>query len=297
MSVMTSQSVTLRAVEPFDFGRSLAFLCGFPATAGEQRVGDGELVKALRVAGRTVVARITAAPGGVRADLHVRGAELSAGELAAVGDRISFYLSLDDDLGEFYAAAREDAAFAPVVEELYGYHQVKFPSPLENLVWAILSQRNTRAVATRSKRALMEAFEENRLVVGAETYTAFPDLDQIAELSPGRLAGLIQNERKADHVFRAVQGLRSVDEEFLRSGPYDQVRDFLLGLTGVGPWSADFIMIRGLGRTQRVVAEKALLAAASRCYGRPVDERTLRRLAGAYGRFEGYWGHYLRAAG
>jgi DNA-3-methyladenine glycosylase II len=296
MTVMTAQSVTLHAVPPFDFGKSLAFLCGFPATAGEQRVGDGELVKALRVAGRTVVARITAAPGGVRAGLHARGGPLNQDELSAVGDRISFYLSLDDDLGEFYAAARQDAAFAPVAEELYGYHQVKFPSPLENLVWAILSQRNTRTVATRSKRALMDAFEENRLVVGGETYTAFPDLDQMGELSPGRLADLIQNERKADHVFRAVQGLRAVEEDFLRSGPYDRVREFLLGLTGVGPWSADFIMIRGLGRTQRVVAEKALLAAASRCYGHPVDERTLRRLAGAYGEYEGYWGHYLRAA-
>jgi hypothetical protein len=41
MTVMTAQSVTLHAVPPFDFGKSLAFLCGFPATAGEQRVGDG----------------------------------------------------------------------------------------------------------------------------------------------------------------------------------------------------------------------------------------------------------------
>jgi DNA-3-methyladenine glycosylase II len=49
----------------------------------------------------------------------------------AVRDRIGFFPSLEDDLQVFYALAEEDPAFEPVMQELYGYHQVKFLSPFE----------------------------------------------------------------------------------------------------------------------------------------------------------------------
>jgi hypothetical protein len=38
-----------------------------------------------------------------------------------VRERISFFLSLDDDLRPFYAIGEEDPAFEPVIQMLYGY--------------------------------------------------------------------------------------------------------------------------------------------------------------------------------
>jgi DNA-3-methyladenine glycosylase II len=61
-------------------------------------------------------------------------------------------LSLGDDLRPFYAVAETDPAFAPLVQELYGYHQVKFLMPFENACWAILSQRNLISVSHNVKR-------------------------------------------------------------------------------------------------------------------------------------------------
>lgn len=296
MSTAMLQTITLAAEDPFDFRQSLGFLCCFPATAGEQRTTADEMVKALRVSGRTVVARVTAAPGSVRADLHA-DAPLPQALITAVADRISFFLSLGDDLTGFYALGRQDPVFVPVLDRLHGYHQVKFPSPLENLVWAILAQRNPLPVAAKTKQALIDAFPGNRLTVGGTTYAAFPDLDQLTALSRTDLGALVRNERKAGQLHGALQAWRDADETFLRTGPYDQVRDLLLGLPGVGPWSAAFILIRGLGRMERLAYEKALLTTASRLYGRPVTERELRALAERYGSDQGYWGHYLRAAG
>lgn len=296
MTTETPQTITLPAVQPFDFRHTLGFLCGFPATMGEQHTTDTEMVKALRVSGHTAVARITASPDGVQAELH-SAAPLPDAALAAAADRLTFFLSLDDDLTEFYAIGRQDHAFVPVLDQLHGYHQVKFPSPLENLVWSLLTQRNPMPVAAKAKQSLIDAFDENRLTVDGTSYEAFPDVDQLTSLSQDDLAGLIRNKRKAEYLYGALQKWADTDENFLRTGPYDKVREFLLSLPGVGPWSASFILIRGLGRVEQLAFEKALLDTVSRLYGRTVNEKELFAMAEPYGRYQGYWGHYLRAAG
>ena len=45
----------LRPAAPFDFDKSVAFVCGFAATEGEQAVAGAGLTKAFRVDGHTVL--------------------------------------------------------------------------------------------------------------------------------------------------------------------------------------------------------------------------------------------------
>jgi DNA-3-methyladenine glycosylase II len=287
--------VFLKASTPFDFAPALRFLSRFRPTAGEHDITGGVLTKAFRVDGQTVLVSAAGEESGVRCTWHA-DEPISEPTAAAAADRVSFYLGLDDDLGEFYDLGRADPAFTPIIDELYGYHQVKFPSPLENAVWAVLSQRTLPSVATSAKRALTAEFG-NEIERDGTVYSAFPDAEQLASLAPGRVAELVGNQRKGAQLHGLFQGWLKEDEEFLRDGPYDEVKDFLLGLPGIGAWSASFVLIRGLGRTKEVPVEKALLAAASRVYGRPVNEAGLRGLAEPYGRWKGYWAHYLRVAG
>ncbi|MDL4813023.1 DNA-3-methyladenine glycosylase family protein [Actinomadura opuntiae] len=289
-----TETVDLAAAPPFDLGASLRFMCGFRPTAGEQSIDGGTLTRALRAAGRTVAARVVQAGDGVRATLYA-AEPLTEEVVGAAADRIAFQLSLDDDLNGFYAIGRRDPAFAPVIELLHGYHQVKFPTPLENLVWAILAQRAPLTVAARGKHALRDEFGDRITVDGAE-YTAFPDIEQLATLPEGRIAELVGNQRKGRYLHGALHAWHEMDEEFLRTGPYDEVKDFLLSLPGVGAWSANFILIRGLGRMDEMPLEKQLRAAASRAYGKPLTDAQLQRIADDYGPWQGYWAHYLRAA-
>lgn len=54
-----------------------------------------------------------------------------------------------------------------------------------------------------------------------------------------------------------------VDLEFLRNGGFEKVRAWLLDLNGIGPLSASFITIRGLGRMKELPTDdKALLISA-----------------------------------
>ncbi|MBB2924123.1 DNA-3-methyladenine glycosylase [Cellulomonas cellasea] len=292
--------LTLPAVAPFSFARTLGFVCGFAPTRGQQEAGDGRLVAALRAEGRTVLATVTSAEdadgaGAAGVRVALRADRPVPDEVAdAAADRITSWLSLDDDLTGFYALARDDASFWPVVERLYGYHQVRFPSPWENVVWAILTQRTPMPVAQRAKQALTEHVG-NAIVADGRTWWAFPDAAQVAALDPAVLRDLVGNDRKATYLHASAQRWTALDERELRSAPYDSVRELLLGLPGIGPWSASFVLIRGLGRMEEVSPDREMLRAASRAYGVAVGEADLARLAERYGVWAGYWAHYLRA--
>jgi DNA-3-methyladenine glycosylase II len=282
----------LPAAAPFDFDLSLRFVAGFSPTAGEQHIGGGRLTKALRVDGRTVLADVSAAPGGEPAlDVRLTGADDDSVVEAAL-DRVRFFLSLDDDLTGFYALA--DDVFEPVVRQLYGYHQVKFSSPWENVVWAILSQRTARRVAVKEKSALVHRIG-NEIEHDDAVHRAFPDAEQVAGLDD--LAATIGNERKAGFLQGAARRWLELSETELREAPYDQAKAQLLSLPGIGPWSATFVLIRGLGRMDETPVEKQLMRAAAGIYGEYVDEDALMRLSERYGPWRGYWAHYLRAAG
>lgn len=285
----------LPATAPFDFAASLRFLRDFPATRGEQDVTDTAVTLALREAGRTVGARLTAGAEGVDVVLTAAG-PLDAPVLAAVADRLTFRFGLRDPVGELAELAADDPPFAAVVARLRGYHQVKFPSPLELLCWAILAQRVPMPVARSMKAALVDHFA-NTVVVDAATFTAFPDLDQLSTLDEPGFAALVGNARKARYLHGAVLGYAAIGEPALRERPFDEVRERLLALPGIGPWSANFLLVRGLGRVEGMTPDPAALRAATQVYGRPIDADEFTRLGERYGPWQGYWGHYLRVAG
>jgi DNA-3-methyladenine glycosylase II len=291
---------TLTPVPPFDFAQSLEFLGHFRPAMGEQEVKRQTLTKAISINGQCIVFQVRSAGTVESPELAytlVSDTELSPDVRDAVRDRISFFLSLDDDLHPFYSLAESDPDFAPVLKQLYGYHQVKFPSAFENACWAVLSQRNLMSVAHTMKERLAEHFGSS-LTVEGKTYRAFPEPFQLALPSTDELNAQIRNVRKAECLSDIARAFDSLDERWLREGPYEEVKEWLLSLKGIGAWSAAFVLLRGLGRTEQIPPqEKWLLEAARKIYGRDtLTEADLQRMAKHYGEHQGYWGHYLRAS-
>ena len=217
---------------------------------------------------------------------------------SATTQRISSFLSLTDDLRPFYALAREDTDFAPIVDQLYGYHQVKFLTPFETACWAILTQRNTMAIASKMKRALVERFG-SRLELDGTEYWAFPEPVQLAMVNEGELTALIRNGRRGEYLSAVANAFSEVDEHFLKDAPTEEVTAWLHGIKGLGQWSVEFILVRGLGRMEYVpLTEKRLVEAVSKVYGHGeyLSREEIQRIANHYGLWQGYWAHYLRVA-
>jgi DNA-3-methyladenine glycosylase II len=292
---------TLAPRAPFDFAKALGFLYGFGPTAGEQALAIDSIAKALSLRGRAVAFEVrstgTVEQPALAYTLFSEHA-LSEAEQAAVADRISFFLSLDDDLLPFYAIGRRDLSFAPVIERLYGLHQPKFLTPFEIACWAVLGQRIPWRVAHKVKMALVERWGTTIALPG-DSYAAFPEPQQLAAASPEDLASVVRNERKVEYLQAVIQFFLTADEHFLRYGDYEEVAARIRAIRGIGEWSPYFILLRGLGRMERVSAiDRELGKAASRVYnnGQPLTTVEMQRLLDRYSIEQGHWAFYIRNA-
>ena len=293
-----SEEGSLRPTPPFDFAKSLDFLGVFPPMREDQTVTELSMTKAVRFGGRAIVFQLrqtgTIKTPGLKYTLFADH-PFSHGLTQVITDRISFFLSLSDDLDQFYRVAIHDSSFAPVLQKLYGLHQVKFLTPFECACWAVLSQRNQLSAARKAKQALLERFGTS-LEVNGHVYWAFPEPAQLQEASKEELRSLIKHERREKYLGEVIKAFNQVDERFLRNADYDKVERWLTNITGIGEWSARLILLRGLGRMEKLAIEKRLIAAAGRVYGKPMTTQRLHVISEKYARWKGYWAYYLRTA-
>ena len=289
---MHSRSGTLEAVPPFEFQRSLDFIKGFRPMAGEQHVGEGALTKAIIVDGKPLLFRVkSAGEGQLPLGYELFSEEELPDQTAkSAADQISFFLSLDDNIRPFYEIAEKDPKFYPTVQQLWGLHHVKFSSLLEISCWAILAQRIQRPIAQRAKRAITEKFGASLELEGT-TYWAFPDYGRLRQATPSQLRLATQNQRIAERLDSLLTNFEDLDEHFLKTAPYEKASERLQRVKGIGEWSAQFILFRGLGRMERLQYNmKPVTRMMEAIYG---PGKTLDEINGQYGRWSGYWSLYL----
>jgi DNA-3-methyladenine glycosylase II len=288
---------TLTPTPPFDFDKSLDFLGFFAPMEGEQVLAARALAKAVVIHGQIVVFEVGVSGSAeqphlsytLQSDQPIHDAMRAAAE-----DRIAFFLSLHDVLRPFYAIGLDDPPFAPVIQRLYGYHQVKFLTPFENACWAVLTQRTPIPIAKQLKRALVERFGAS-LAIGDQRYWAFPEPARLAAAEPAELLELVGNPRRAEYLRAVARAFAGTDEAWLRAAPYAEVEAWLRAIKGLGAWSTTFVLLRGLGRMEQLpVGESRLGQAAAQVYGRVLRDTELAALAERYGVYRGFWAHYLR---
>ena len=301
MPVRQKKRGKIYAASPFDFAKSLDYLRQFPPPALYQAVEENSFMKAFRLEGQTLLASVSSGgdPEQLGLDYEIFSSQRVSNELeSALVDRLCSFLSLDDNLGQFYSLAADDPQFQPIVEALFGYHLVKFQSPFEAAVWAILSQRNRMTTARNMFRGLVDRFGYEIKLEGI-TCRAFPEPQDIAGCNEGDLTFVARNLRRGEFLLDAARAFAMVPPGFLTTAEYPEVESWLRGITGIGPWSASFILLRGLGRSETVpLPDQRFLDAASRVYGAGLTLETseVLRIAKRYHPWQGYWAHYLRIA-
>jgi DNA-3-methyladenine glycosylase II len=282
---------------PFDFSKSLDFIGMFAPSEGELKVSGLSFTRAINHENQTVAFRLenegTVLEPVLSCTLY-SPEEIDEKMKYALLDRIRFYLSLDDDLKPFYNLGSKDPKFAPLLEELYGLHQVKFLTPFEAAAWAVLSQRISMKVAHKMKNKLTEAVGDS-IQVEEVDYKTFPSARQVINLGVENLVSIIKNERKSEYLIAVAEAFDRVDENFLRHGNIEEVKEWLLNIRGIGEWSAHLELIRGLGRMEELSEQdQTLFNCFKKFYGREATEEQLKRIAAGYGGYKGYWAYYLR---
>jgi DNA-3-methyladenine glycosylase II len=318
---------------PFSFDQSLTFIARFPPNRDEYILTERSITAALTIGDRAVPITVRAKHGpaiddlsiGERDDLSIGERDIARGlwidapidvPATEVLLRVSAWLGADHDLGAFYAAARTDRYFAPLVRALYGLHHVAFMSLAEIAVYCVMMQRTPITMAARMKARFLDRFglrvtipatpddsmsasttssRASTTTARASTTTSrelrsMPNLAFLATLDGDDIGAAIRHRVKGPAIAKVVRGVAALGERFLREAPYTTARDALLAIPGVGPFSATAILLRGLGRMDDVPIDIAEREARS-IYGRAYDRAAI---AKRYGAHIGYWSFYVK---
>jgi DNA-3-methyladenine glycosylase II len=289
----------LAATPPFSFDRSLRAMTGFSPCAGDQSVGDGRVRKAFAVPGRdgpddAVVVDVGPPPDGTPGvTLVVYAADpLDTSESAGVERAVGRWLGLDDDLAGFLAVARADPPMRPVLAATDGLHQVRFASLAEGAAYFTLTQRSTQWFAAARKRTMAAELGPGADLDG-QRYVAFPSLPRLLSLPADDLVRFAGNRQRATRLAEVLAGVAALDEEWLRSAPYDEARKALLGVRGVGMFTAHAILLRVLGRPDDAPVEMAQFTrVAEEIYGDPPPNPA--ELRERYAGHLGWWAYLGR---
>jgi DNA-3-methyladenine glycosylase II len=188
-------------------------------------------------------------PEAARLQVTVAGQAIRAAVRAAVTSALERLLGLRIDLTEFYQFAAHRRRLGPLAERFRGMKPPRFATVFEGVINAMACQQMTLTLGVhllnRLAVACGAAFGESD-----ETVHAFPRPEDLARLSPAALRQFGFSRQKGRAMIELAQSLAEgrLDLEGLAALPDDEVIDHLRELRGVGRWTAEYALLRGLGR-------------------------------------------------
>lgn len=243
---------TLEPVPPFRLDLTAWALRRRPHNAIDRWDGD-TYRRALKLSGGAVAdveVRQTGPPEAPRLGVSVvtdRPVSQTRDEVTATLQRM---LGLDVDLRDFYLRAEGDAYLRPLAQRFRGVKPPRFPSLFECLVNAIACQQLTLTVGIGLLNRLAERYGCAAVVAGATVPHAFPDPGDLAIAGPDEVRVLGFSTAKALAVVELAQRINGhgMDLDRLATVDDDAASAALQRLRGIGRWSAEYSLLRGLGR-------------------------------------------------
>jgi DNA-3-methyladenine glycosylase II len=189
-----------------------------------------------REAPSLAVAALTSEYVGHKADEEVRAA-------------LERMLGLTVDLSTFYRMAASDHLIGPLAKRFRGLKPPRFPTVFEALLNAVACQQLSLESGLALLNRLAAAYAEVVPIEGS-SHHAFPRPHDLARVEPPALRELGFSRRKAETVIEISRAevAGHVDLEGLESLADDEVVSQLTRLNGIGRWSAEYVLLRGLGR-------------------------------------------------
>ena len=183
--------------------------------------------------------------------LHVTltGKQLTLAEKASARKTLERLLGLHLDLGEFYQLASRDSNLGPLVERFRGVKPPRFPSLFEALANAIACQQMSLSLGILLLSRLTQRFGLP-MHSTREPAQAFPRPEALAGLKPEALRELGFSRQKGRALITLAQAFCESprDWDTLEELDNQAALERLLELRGIGRWSAEYVLLRGLGR-------------------------------------------------
>ncbi len=265
---------------------------------------DGSAYRRVLVIGGASVEVTATQVGSIdrpRLNVTVSGRHLIRQTQDAAAELLIRMLGLRIDLSDFYALAANDKRLAPLVDEFRGLKPPRFPSAFEALVNAIACQQLSLTVGIELL---------NRLAMrcglaigsGSSEQHAFPRAQDLLRLKAQTFRHLGFSYSKAGSLLALSRAIvaSQFDPEQMQALDNKSAAEQLMNLHGVGRWTAEYVLLRGLGRGNMfpgddVGARNHLAAWLGR--DRPLDYDGVKRAVRRWQPYAGFVYFHLLLAG
>jgi DNA-3-methyladenine glycosylase II len=248
---MSRIDFTLLPVPPFRLDLTVWALRRRPDNSVDR--WDGEIYRrVLALMGGPVEVEVTqvGSPDTPKLRVAVTGQQFSSAVKTAVRSALERLLGLRIDLTAFYRFASHQKKLAPLVRRFRGSKPPRLGSVFEGVINGIACQQVTltlgicllNRLAARCGAALGE---------GNAIVHAFPRPEDLAELCPADLRRLGFSRQKGRAMIELSRSITEgrLDLEELAGLPDGRAVECLCRLRGVGRWTSEYVLLRGLGRT------------------------------------------------
>jgi DNA-3-methyladenine glycosylase II len=248
---------------------------------------DGVYRRLLLLRGRPlfVDVRQAAPPSRARLSVEITGRDARSPEAKELSSRVlERVLGTATDIRPFYRRFRNDPLLGPLIRRHLGLRVAGRLNVWETLLQIVLSQQ----IHLKLAHGMLAELAENlgrRSRLDGKLYYSFPspqvvDAERVSTLRRFRLS-----RAKAETLKRLAAAFVKGDlsDEKLQSLSDDEAIELLTSHKGVGRWTAEFTLLRGLGRPDVFpggdLGVVKYLAQGMLGYGGPALEKEMRRFA------------------
>lgn len=246
----SSETFEIRPVPPFRLDLTVWALRRRPRNRIDRWDGDTYRRVVLSNGRPTELAvRQLGSPAAPRLAVTVTPSPRSAIERRPLRSILDRLLGLPIDLTGWYRTAANDARLRPLADRFRGMKPPRFPTMFEAVVNGFACQQLSLEVGLELLNRLA-AVTSARLPAMRDDGVAFPTAREVARLLPltlGEMGFSGQKTRALLELARAITQ-HGLDLESIAQDDEASAGRRLLDLRGVGRWTSEYVLLRGLGR-------------------------------------------------
>ncbi len=214
---------------------------------------DGTTYRRIVVLGRRpaeLAVRQEGLPATPRVIVTVTPSSETESEATRLRGTIERLLGLRIDLTQWYRTAERDPHLRSLANRFRGLKPPRFPTVFEALVNAVACQQLSLEVGLELLNRLAAACDVSRTAADEAAHYAFPaprDLVRLP-LEAYRALGFSRQKTRALVTLARTVERREIDLDGLTSADDAEALTQLLQLRGVGRWTSEYVLLRGLGR-------------------------------------------------
>lgn len=206
--------------------------------------------------------------------------------------------NLDFDLRQFYKEVSDDPIMLKLIKLLRGLKSPATQTAFEALISSITEQQISLDAAFSIQKRLTKAFGDV-ININEDIYYAFPTAEDLASATIVQLRSCGLSTRKAEYIrdiARLVSSGQLDLEAFKSHDDTNEIVDELCKLRGVGVWTAELTLIRGMHKLEVIPADDLGLWKTISHYYRndeKISSEDAHTIAKKWGTWRGLAGFYL----